>query len=152
MNNISISLLSGIAASMILNGCGSNTVWINPHIPPKTSAIKYKKDDGYCTSVSYGTVPMPNIIYNKNYVDRSKYGNFNLTNNQTGQTYSGTYRSSGGFASAFNEAYAKSRANAARREAKEAREKIWESCMYRFGWLTETEFLEIIGKSKQNIN
>jgi len=120
----------GTLSVFLFTGCATKGNWNNPTIADiDKSKLQYKKDDGYCDAVSYGAVPMPTPVLNNS---SNKSGTFNAYNYETGQKYSGIYRTSNtGFSKGFNNGFAQGQVGAAKR----ARLNIWKSCMMTLGWV-----------------
>lgn len=130
-------LLLVIAAS-IASGCA--TTWHHTQITDKEVADRqFDIDDAYCIQASYGSVPMPQVVYNDISPQRSNMAlNGSTYDSASGSTTHNTYRGTvtttpssgaafaGGFANGMNLGSAIA--------AKRARDRIHTACMYAKGW------------------
>ena len=132
-----ISLLSLVGIALIVGGCANSYPSVNKYTNPKIKNTKlkqqrFKEDSLKCQVFAENTVAMPNRTY---YIPSgSGSGNIEMTNIYTGEHYSGTYSTGGGFASGLA---AGSAAGAQMGEAiavKAKQKRAWEYCMLVSGW------------------
>ena len=126
----------GLASAIFLVGC-TNQPNVNKYINPKikNQALKqqkFKEDSLKCQVFADNMVSMPKqSYYPQTYSDS---GNFEMTNIATGQQYSGTYGSGGGFAKglAAGSAVGSDIGNGIAVAVK--RNRAWKYCMLLSGW------------------
>ena len=135
--SIGVALVVGMAT-----GCATN--WHHPAIGnPELEERQLAIDEGYCLQAAHGSVPIPQVVYNN---PGSPGTQFQMSgrnfNSQTGQTtysnYSGTMGNAtsptAGLATGMAAGMANGMNMAAAINAKKAREKAFEGCMYAKGW------------------
>lgn len=143
-------LLTGVA---LLSGCATAPSYHNPNIvDPIAAKRQFDIDDGYCTGVSSGSVPMPMV---RTYVP----GQQAYTINGTGSMFTpGVGTSSYGYQARVTPvpnpgaAFATGMANGmnmgiAMRAAQD-RQRVYHGCMVSLGWSNDPEVLAAASKPK----
>ncbi len=131
-------LLSALVL-MSLSGCAVK--YYNPNMPNESDRNRqFAIDDGYCTQVADGSVPMPEVRY---YQPQQTYYTMNATttsyNSRTGYT---TYNTTGSVnsyqspANSFTNGFANGMNIGAAIAASENRKKVYHGCMISLGWTT----------------
>lgn len=142
-----IKRLSILGAALFLSAC--STTYYNPNIQNQDVLERQRIiDEGVCTRVSVGAVPMPSVRHypsnNQNYnisgKVQTRYSN-GLTSNSSYSSNISSYPNAG-------EAFSNGLANGANvgmaLRAQREKDKIYKGCMYNLGWTTT--------KPKQAIN
>lgn len=138
MNN-KIKLIFSIFP-ILLSSCATN--YYNPNIKDSIALERQRTiDEGYCTRVAAGSVPMPEIrsyqtgVQNYNVVGsaRTNYSNGYSTNTYYNANIS-SYPNAG---EAFTNGFASGASIGAAFRAKLDRDKVFKSCMYTLGWTTD---------------
>ncbi|GKW13763.1 hypothetical protein PEC301899_40450 [Pectobacterium carotovorum subsp. carotovorum] len=138
MNN-KIKLIFSIFP-ILLSSCATN--YYNPNLKDPIALERQRTiDEGYCTRVAAGSVPMPEIrsyqtgVQNYNVVGsaRTNYSNGYSTNTYYNANIS-SYPNAG---EAFTNGFASGASIGAAFRAKLDRDKVFKSCMYTLGWTTD---------------
>lgn len=137
MKGFRVVLLAGM-----LNACASQVTYYNPNITDDTARNnQFAIDDGYCTQVTEGSVPMPEVRY---YQPNQSHYSINSTttayNYNTGYT---TYKTTGSInsypspADSFANGFANGASIGAAIAASNNRKKVYHGCMVSLGWTTD---------------
>lgn len=134
-----IKRLSILGTALFLSAC--STTYYNPNIQNQDALERQRIiDEGVCTRVSVGAVPMPSVRYypsnNQNYnisgKVQTRYSN-GLTSNSIYSSNISSYPNAG-------EAFSNGLANGANAgivfRAQMEKNKIYKGCMYNLGWTT----------------
>ncbi|ELM3752464.1 hypothetical protein RYR31_003679 [Aeromonas dhakensis] len=140
-------LLSSFA---IISGCSSN-IYYNPYIESDSQrAMQLEIDDGYCTSVSVGAVPMPEV---RHYDSGARIYTFNANVYQAGMptsNISGYGSVSQSPADAFSSGFANGAAIGSAMRASMDRDTVYDGCMASLGWTTSKDISNAIYAERQN--
>ena len=132
-----------IMALLALSGC--STTYYNPNISDPAALEQQRAvDEGYCTRVAAGSVPMPDIRHYQSGVQNYQvngqirsYGSNGISNsNYTGNVTS--YQNTG---DAFSSGMANGISIGAAFQASRASEKVMQCCIYSLGWTTDKNSL-----------
>lgn len=151
-------LLGGLLS---LSAC--STIYYNPNIKNQDE-LEHQRitDEGFCTKVSVGSVPMPSIQHNQ-----TSNRNYNSSGNiqtrySNGSTSNSTYNSTISSYPNAGEAFSSGLANGANvglaLRAQMDQKKIYKGCMYNLGWTTTKpknkdtieEEIELLKKASAN--
>jgi hypothetical protein len=143
----SVLLFSAFA---MLSGCSSN-IYYNPYIGSDSQrSIQFEIDDGYCTSVSVGAVPMPEV---RHYDSGARTYTFNANAYQSGMPTSNI----SGYGSvtpspvdAFSSGFANGAAIGGAMRASMDRDTVYDGCMASLGWTTSKETADAIYSERNN--
>lgn len=132
---------------IFLVGCAPTTQWHNPNFTEdQADALERQRtiDEGYCTMVVQGAVPMPEV---RAYVPQQQsytiYGS-SMTHGSQG-LHTGYYQANvaPSAGTSFSSGFAQGAALGAVIRARRAQEAVMKSCMYQLGWTDKpTEELE----------
>ncbi len=135
MKGSCVFLLAGM-----LTACASPVIYYNPNITNDSDRNRqFTIDDGYCTQVSDGAVPMPEMrIYQPEQTNYSIHATTTAFNSRTGLT---TYNTTGSINSYPTQSFATGFANGASigaaMAANERRQRVYHGCMVNLGWTTD---------------
>lgn len=112
--------------------CGCTTHYFNLNYPDNQQQKNLAIDSGYCTQVSYGSVPMPQVQINNNIGSTTTSGNIRLSgpNGNYQGRYNATTTYNGNFISGFADGMNIGSAIAANID----RSNVYDSCLARLGW------------------
>lgn len=129
---------------LFLAGCASN-VYYNPYIDSDSQrAMQLEIDDGYCTSVSVGAVPMPEV---RHYDSGARTYTFNASLYQPGMptsSVSGYGSVSPSSVDSFSSGFANGAAIGGAIRAGMDRDKVYNGCMTSLGWTTSKDIADAI--------
>lgn len=126
--------------SLLLSGC--SVTYYNPHITD-VAALERQRiiDEGYCTRVATGSVPMPEVRHYQsgvqNYQISGSVRTYGVDGYSANSYYSGSvtaYPSSG---DAFSAGMANGMNMGAALRAGQERKQVMQGCMYSLGWTTD---------------
>lgn len=130
MNRISVKFFI-IIINLLSFGC--TTHYYNSNYPDNQQQKHFAIDNGYCTQVSYGSLPMQQVVINNNVGSTTTSGNVYLSGTK-GNNYQGRYNSTttynGNFASGFADGMNIGSAIGASID----RSNIFNSCLTQLGW------------------
>lgn len=129
-----------VIASFLLSGCA--TTYYNPHITD-AGALQRQRiiDEGYCTQVASGSVPMPEVRHYQSGVQ-----NYQITGNartygsngySTNSYYTGSVTAYPNSGDAFAAGMANGMNMGAAIRAGQERRQVMQGCMYSLGWTTD---------------
>lgn len=131
-------------ACSAMSGCASN-VYYNPYIDNDSQrAMQLEIDDGYCTSVSVGAVPMPEV---RHYDSGARTYTFNASLYQPGMptsSVSGYGSVSPSSVDSFSSGFANGAAIGGAIRAGMDRDKVYNGCMTSLGWTTSKDIADAI--------
>lgn len=131
-------------ACSAMAGCASN-VYYNPYIDNDSQrAMQLEIDDGYCTGVSVGSVPMPEV---RHYDSGARTYTFNASLYQPGMptsNISGYGTVSPSSADAFSSGFANGAAIGGAMRARADRDTVYDGCMASLGWTTSKDIADAI--------
>lgn len=123
-----------------LTGCAS-THWHNPNYSTDQAAIMAKQqaiDEGYCTQVAHGSVPMPDVrVYSPTQDSYSVSGTISSYGSGGLQTSNYTGYVTPSARTSFSTGFAQGAAVGAVIRARRAQDKIMRACMLQLGWSDE---------------
>lgn len=127
-----------LVATMLLSGCATN--WNNPNIHPAERERQFAIDDGRCTLVSTGSLPMPNArIYQPTPSTYGVSGTINTydygTNSYSTSQVRGTVSPQVSPYASFSNGIANGMAMGSMLATMNARKKAYRSCMLQLGWV-----------------
>lgn len=123
---------------ILLTGCASTTQWHNPNFTEEQVDVLERQktiDEGYCTMVVQGAVPMPEVrTYTPQQQSYTIYGS-SMTHGSQGFN-TGYYRANvvPSAGASFSSGFAQGAALGAAIRARRAQEAVMKSCMYQLGW------------------
>lgn len=129
-----------VIASFLLSGCA--TTYYNPHMTD-AGALQRQRiiDEGYCTRVASGSVPMPQVRHYQ-----SGLQNYQITGNartygsngySTNSYYTGSVTAYPNAGDAFATGMANGMNMGAAIRAGQERKQVMQGCMYSLGWTTD---------------
>ncbi len=137
--------VTALSAAIMISGCAMSPKWSNPHLDGRADVLQRQLviDDGYCTRVAAGSVPMPVVrtyepaprVYN---IDAQVSGYNYGTGTYSSHQITGTATAApGGFAGGFSSGLANGAALGQAIRAKKEHERVHRGCMYALGWTEE---------------
>lgn len=135
---------------LFIAGCASSTYY-NPYIDSDPQRkTQFSIDDGYCTSVSVGAVPMPEV---RHYDSGARTYTFNANLYQPGaptSNISGYGTVSPSPADAFSSGFANGAAIGGAIRASMDRDTVYNGCMTSLGWTTSKDVADAIYSERSN--
>lgn len=129
-----------VIASFLLSGCA--TTYYNPYINDAGALQRQRiMDEGYCTQVASGSVPMPEVRHYQSGVQ-----NYQITGNtrtyasngyNTNSYYTGSVTAYPNSGDAFAAGMANGMNMGAALRAGKERRQVMQGCMYSLGWTTD---------------
>lgn len=142
MKKISLLLIS-----ISLAGC--STAYYNPYIKSAhQQQVQFQIDDGYCTSVSVGSVPMPEVRY---YDSGTRIYTFNASSYSSSGAVNtiGTIQQRPSSADAFASGFANGAAIGDAIVASDQRNRVYSGCMASLGWFESKEVAQAAAREME---